>query len=42
MKKYNVKNYIRYKEDVKEAIANVPIRNFIEYTNEELKIIFYL
>ena len=23
MKKYNVKNYIRYKEDVKEAIANV-------------------
>ena len=40
MKKYNVKNYIRYKEDVKEAIANVPIRNFIEYTNEELKIIF--
>jgi len=40
MKKYNVKNYIRYKEDVKEAIANVPIRNFIEYTNKELKIIF--
>ena len=40
MKKYNVKNYIRYKEDVKEAIANIPIRNFIEYTNEELKIIF--
>ena len=40
MKKYNVKNYIRYKEDVKKAIANIPIRNFIEYTNEELKIIF--
>ena len=40
MKKYNVKNYIRYKEDVKEAIANIPIRDFIEYTDEELKIIF--
>jgi len=40
MKKYNVKNYIRYKEDVKEAIANIPIKDFIEYTDEELKIIF--
>ena len=40
MKKYNVKNYIRYKEDVKEAIANIPIRDFIEYTDEELKVIF--
>ena len=40
MKKYNVKNYIRYKEDVKEAIANIPIRDFVEYTNKELKVIF--
>ena len=40
MKKYNVKNYIRYKEDVKEAIANIPIRDFIEYTDKELKVIF--
>ena len=40
MKKYNVKNYIRYKEDVKEAIANIPIKDFIEYTNKELKVIF--
>lgn len=40
MKKYNVKNYIRYKEDVKEAIKNIPIKDFIEYTNKELKIIF--
>ena len=40
MKKYNVKNYIRYKEDVKEAIANIPIKDFIEYTDKELKIIF--
>ena len=40
MKKYNVKNSIRYKEDVKEAIKNIPIKDFIEYTNKELKIIF--
>ena len=40
MKKYNVKNYIRYKEDVKESIANIPIKDFIEYTDKELKIIF--
>tara|TARA_R100000458_G_C8268245_1_gene243095 strand:- start:92 stop:841 length:750 start_codon:yes stop_codon:yes gene_type:complete len=40
MKKYNVKNYIRYKEDVKQAIANVELKDFVDYTNEELKIIF--
>ena len=40
MKKYNVKNYIRYKEDVKQAIANVELKDFIDYTNEELKVIF--
>ena len=40
MKKYNVKNYIRYKEDVKQAIANVPLKDFVDYTSEELKVIF--
>ena len=40
MKKYNVKNYIRYKEDIKLAIAAVPIKNFIDYTPKELKVIF--
>ncbi len=40
MKKYNVKNYIRYKEDVKKSIANISIKDFIEYTDEELKVIF--
>ena len=40
MKKYNVKNYIRYKEDVKQAIANVQLKDFVNYTNEELKVIF--
>ena len=40
MKKYNVKNYIRYKEDVKQSVAAIPIKNFIDYTPSELKIIF--
>ena len=40
MKKYNVKNYIRYKEDVKQSIANVQLKDFVDYTNEELKVIF--
>ena len=40
MKKYNVKNYIRYKEDVKQAIANVELKDFVDYTSEELKVIF--
>ena len=39
-KKYNVKNYIRYKEDVKLAIASIPLKDYIDYTNEEYKIIF--
>ena len=40
MKKYNVKNYIRYKEDIKQAISDIEIKDFIDYTNDELKIIF--
>ena len=40
MKKYNIKNYIRYKEDVKLAVGRIPIKNYIDYTNEEYKIIF--
>ena len=40
MKKYNVKNYIRYKEDVKQAIKSVKKKQFVDYTPQELKIIF--
>ena len=40
MKKYNVKNYIRYKEDVKYSIKRIPPKDLISYTNEELKILF--
>ena len=40
MKKYNIKNYIRYKEDVKLSIGAIPFKNFIDYTPKELKVIF--
>ena len=40
MKKYNIKNYIRYKEDVKLSIGSIPFKNFIDYKPSELKIIF--
>jgi len=40
MKKYNVDNYIRYKEDVKESIARIEGKFWNEYTREELIVKF--
>ena len=40
MKKYNVKNYIRYKEDIKVAIQCIKTKRFIDYKPVELKVIF--
>ena len=41
MKKYNIKNYIRYKEDVKRAIQRIPKKSeFTLYTRKELKVLF--
>ena len=41
MKKYNIKNYIRYKEDVKTSIRRIPKKKeFAYYTQEELKVLF--
>ena len=40
MKKYNIKNYVRYKEDVKRSIQKIKSKRFVDYTPEELKIIF--
>ena len=40
MKKYNIKNYIRYKEDVKISINLVKSKAWVDYNDEELKIIF--
>jgi RNA polymerase sigma factor (sigma-70 family) len=36
MKKYNIQNYIRYKEDVKQAVARLEGKMWDEYTREEL------
>ena len=40
MKKYNIKNYVRYKEDLKRSNSRIPVKNFIDYTPAELKIVF--
>ena len=40
MKKYNIQNYVRYKEDVKKSIARVEGKFWDEYTKEELIIKF--
>ncbi len=40
MKKYNIQNYIRYKEDVKTSIANIEGKFWDEYTDDEIIIKF--
>jgi len=40
MKKYNIRNYIQYKKDVKTAIARLEGKMWDEYTREELTIKF--
>jgi len=41
MKKYNIQNYIRYKEDVKRAIKRIDKKSdFTLYTRDELKVLF--
>ena len=40
MKKYNIQNYIRYKEDLKKSIARIEGKFWDEYTPEELTIKF--
>ena len=40
MKKYNIQNYIRYKDDVKKAVARLEGKMWDEYTRKELTIKF--
>jgi len=40
MKKYNIQNYIRYKDDVKRAVARLEGKMWDEYTREELTVKF--
>ena len=40
MKKYNIQNYIRYKEDVKKSISDLEGLFYDEYTRDELVVKF--
>ena len=40
MKKYNIQNYLRYKEDVKKSVARLEGKFWDEYTKDELIIKF--
>ena len=40
MKKYNIQNYLRYKNDVSESIELLPRREFHEYTRDQLIVKF--
>ena len=40
MKKYNIKNYVIYKEDVKRCIEAIKSKRFVDYNPKELKVIF--
>jgi RNA polymerase sigma factor (sigma-70 family) len=40
LKKYNVKNYIRWKEDVKFNIQRIPKRDWVDYSDKELITLF--
>jgi RNA polymerase sigma factor (sigma-70 family) len=40
MKKYNIQNYIRYKEDLKVSICNLEGKFYDEYTRDELIVRF--
>ena len=40
MKSYNIQNYIRYKNDIAQAIKRIPDKNWPEYTRKELTILF--
>ena len=40
MKKYNVKNYIRYKVDLTDSIHSIELKELKEYTREELIVMF--
>ena len=40
MKKYNVTNYIRYKEDLEVALERIPDKAFKDYSRDELIMVF--
>jgi len=40
MKSYNIKNYVRYKNDIAQAIKRIDTKEYEEYTREEIQVLF--
>lgn len=40
MKKYNIDNYLRYKQDLKECLSNIESKFYEEYTRDQLITVF--
>ena len=40
MKSYNIQNYIRYKNDIAQAIKRIPDKDYHKYSRKELTILF--
>ena len=40
MKHYNIKNYIRYKEDLEVTLKRIPNKDWKDYTRDELIMVF--
>ena len=40
MKKYNIQNYVRYKKDIEESIKNIPKKEWVDYTRDEMIVLF--
>jgi len=40
MKKYNIDNYLRYKDDLKKSISDIQEKPFSEYTRNQLIVLF--
>ena len=40
MKNYNIKNYIRYKEDLEVSLKLIPNKKWQDYTRDELITVF--
>jgi hypothetical protein len=36
MKKYNIDNYLRYKQDLKECLSNIENKSYEKYTKDQL------
>ena len=40
MKKYNVQNYVRYKQDIENCIKRIPKKEWVDYTRDEMIVLF--